>query len=48
VKVAVGFDYRRYKYNAVNTVGNIGANQNRGAADATRNVKAVFGEILCP
>ena len=48
VKVAVGADWRKYRYDAVNTVGNIGANQNRGAASAERTITAEFGEILVP
>jgi iron complex outermembrane receptor protein len=48
VKVAVGLDYRRYVYEAENTVGQIGQNQNRGAASATRTTKAAFGEVHVP
>jgi iron complex outermembrane receptor protein len=48
VKVAVGLDYRKYQYDAVNTVGNIGANQGLGQASAERTVKAIFGEVLVP
>jgi iron complex outermembrane recepter protein len=48
VKVAAGVDYRKYEYVAVNTVGNVGANQGRGQADADRTIKAAFGELLVP
>ncbi|HNP34814.1 MAG TPA: TonB-dependent receptor [Woeseiaceae bacterium] len=48
VKVAVGVDYRKYVYDAENTVGQIGQNQNRGAVSADRTVTAVFAEVLLP
>lgn len=48
VKVAVGLDYKKYGYDATNSVGAIGANQGLAVVSAERKVKAIFGEVLIP
>ncbi|HEX3701099.1 MAG TPA: TonB-dependent receptor [Phenylobacterium sp.] len=48
MKLAVGLDYRHYTYDAVNSVGAIGEDQNAAVVSATRSVSAEFGELLIP
>src|SRR5690606_17883069 len=48
LKVAVGLDYRKQTYDAINPVGKIGEIQNAGIVSAERSVKAAFGEVLIP